>query len=490
MTPQDLNNQENWWIKESRTNFLAFRRFTRPLNFECNWFVENLAARLQAFLLAMIRGEAPILIISTPPQHGKSITVSDFIAWTIGSLTSLYPEFRTIYASYSDHLGVRCNLFLQKLISSEKYQKIFPHVAISKYQKITQNNLTQRNRNIFEFEDGNGYFRNTTVGGPVNGESLDFGVLDDAYKGRERANSPDHRQKVREWFSDDFFGRFSKKAGLLFINTRWHIDDLPASLDDALPGVKMVNYKAIADKDEKYRKAGEPLFPAIKPLDFLLKRKRLMEKFGKPENWLSVWQGEPVIAGGNQFKIDHFRWWTTLPPIKYKFIVADTAQKKGVKNDFTDFQLWGYGVDGNIYLLDHVHKKMEAPELRKRALKFWNRHNTPRIEIKDPILRKMHIELKVSGIGLIQELRLKKVRVAGMERNTDKEFRADDVIPYIEEGRVYLNKDIKDIDVITTETAQFPNGVHDDAIDNLMNAVEVTYINKDSADDLRAAMEA
>jgi len=488
LTEADIDALETWWIEKSRVNFLAYRKFINAGNFKCNWFVEDLSRQLQQFYVDFVSGKRPILILSTPPQHGKSSTVTDIISWMIGRHSRIFKDLRVIYASFSDYLGVRCNLSLQRLFLEEKYQKIFPNFEISRNQKVTANNVFQRNRNIIEFKSSKGFFRNTTVGGPVTGESLDLGVVDDPLKGREQANSAVYRQKIWEWFTDDFFTRFSDLAGLIVVNTRWHIDDLAGRIieKEKSSNVKVVNYQAIAENDEKYRKAGEALFPELKPIDFLLKRKSLM----KEENWLSLYQGNPIIKGGNQFKLEHFQWWTTFPPIKYKFIVADTAQKKSTKNDFTDFQCWGMGTNGNIYLLDHVHKRMEAPELRKKAKAFWDKHNTKRIEIGDPLLRYFYIEDKSSGIGLIQELKKLKVRVVAIPRNLDKVLRADDCIPFIEESRVYLNRDAPDVDVITTEAVQFPNGVFDDAIDNLMNAVEISYINQDIGNNLRAAMEA
>jgi hypothetical protein len=59
-------------------------------------------------------GKRPKLAISTPPQHGKSTAAEDFAGWIAGK----QPDWKTIYASYSDDLGVRCNLNLQRLFAS------------------------------------------------------------------------------------------------------------------------------------------------------------------------------------------------------------------------------------------------------------------------------------------------------------------------------------------------------------------------------------
>ncbi|MFX4253371.1 heat-shock protein Hsp70, partial [Aliarcobacter butzleri] len=77
------------------------------------------------------------------------------------------------------------------------------------------------------------------------------------------------RNKTWEWFTDDFFTRFSEQAGFLMILTRWHIDDPAGRLQDKYPKIKVITYKAIAEDDEEHRKKGEALFPEHKSLEFL-----------------------------------------------------------------------------------------------------------------------------------------------------------------------------------------------------------------------------
>ena len=315
LTNQDIDALERWWVEKSRVNFLAYRQYINAGNFKCNWFVEDLCKNLQNFFCEMVKGKRPDYIFSTPPQHGKSIAISDFLAWAIGRYSRISTGLRSIYASFSDHLGVRCNLQLQRQFFSKKFKNIFPQFEAPKAQKITANNLFQRNRNIIEFKAPYGYFRNTTVGGPVTGETLDLGIIDDALKGREQANSQLYRDKIWEWLTDDFFTRFSEYAGLLGIGTRWNLDDWIGRIKEKYPTAKFFNYKAIADKDEENRKAGEPLFPELKSLEFLEKRKELMSE----ENWLSLYQGQPIIKGGNLFKLDQFVWWVNQPKIRYKY---------------------------------------------------------------------------------------------------------------------------------------------------------------------------
>lgn len=485
-TVEDIELIEDWWVKKSRVNFFAYRQFMRYGNFEHNWFVADMAKHLQQFYVDLKAGKRPVLFIQSPPQHGKSWSVTDFIAWISG----LDNMLRVIYATFSDKLGTRCNLAQQRAIDSEKYKKIFPNIKLS-----SKRGEAVRTTNHLEFldKDGNangGQFRNTTTGGSVTGESLDVGIIDDAVKGREQANSITWSQKIWEWFTDDFMTRFSNKAGLLVIMTRWTTHDIIGRLVKKYKELgkkfKVVNYAAIATKDEVHRDKGEALFPALKSLEFLKDKKAIMAE----PSWESLYQGAPTITGGNIIKDDWWKWWKVLPQIKYKFITADTAQKTKKQNDFTDLKAWGYGIDDNIYLLDHLREKMTAPTLRKEAELFYKKHDTPRLKVLDPVLRGMYIEDKSSGTGLIQELEKLGLKVVEVPRSTDKYLRVDDASPYIKAGRVFLNTDIPDVSNTTKEAREFPNSEFDDDLDSLTTAIEIAFINKEQQNSLLAAMEA
>lgn len=477
LTGVDIDTIEDWWVRKSRVNFLAYRQFMRNDNFEYNWFIADLCSQLQKFYLDLKNGERPVLMIQAPPQHGKSWTITDFISWITGKIS----DIRAIYASYSDTLGIRCNTQLQRQYDSSKYKKIFPKFGISSSNIVTISSKPKRNSKHIEFindsgEPTGGLFRNTTVAGSVTGESLDLGVIDDAVKGREQANSITWSQKIWEWFTDDFSTRFSKSAGLLIIMTRWSTHDIIGRLaekfNDIKKNFKILNYSAVATKDEENRNSGEALFPDLKPLDFLLDKKALMAQ----SSWESLYQGAPTVAGGDIVKDHWWKWWQVLPKIKYKFITADTAQKDKEKNDWTDFKAWGYGFDDNLYLLDHLRQKMQAPTLRREAEIFYKKHDIPRVKPSDPILRSMYIEDKSSGTGLIQELEALNLKITEVPRSTDKYFRAQDAVPYIKAGLIYLNTDIPDVGNTTKEAREFPNSEFDDDFDTVLTAIEVAYI--------------
>jgi len=404
-------------IEESKTDFWQYRKYINK-NLKTGWWQKEIARELQQFYEDFVAGKKPKLIIQAPPQHGKSTQVIDFISWLAGK----HPDVKTIYTSFSERLGVRANLKLQRIFTGEKHKKIFPNFEIG----ID----SLKNKEILEFSGCEGYFRNTTVRGSITGESLDLGVIDDPTKGREEAGSITIRDKTWEWFTDDLFTRFSEEAALLCIATSWHVDDVVQRMIKNLPDVKVLKYPAIAVVDDEFRKTGDVLFPELKSLNFMLERKKVLGT----SNFEALYQQNPLIIGGEIIKGQWFARVEKTPKIIYRKIFGDTAQKTGERNDYSVLECWGYGEDRKIYLLDLIRGKWEAPELKRKAVDFWNKHLST---IDLGALREMVIEDKASGTGLIQELRRDaRIPIRGVQRNTDKLTRVLDALPTIEAGYV------------------------------------------------------
>ena len=81
----------------------------------------EVARHLQQFYEDFVAGKRPKLVLSSPPQHGKSMMMVDFIAWIAGK----NPRLQTIFASYSDKLGERANSELQYILDGALYQRVF-----------------------------------------------------------------------------------------------------------------------------------------------------------------------------------------------------------------------------------------------------------------------------------------------------------------------------------------------------------------------------
>lgn len=467
MASQSLSNRERFEIeletriRKARGCFKTFRRLINPKQ-KSGWFQDQVCGELQSFYDDFISGKRPKLVIEAPPQHGKSALVVDFIAWMAGK----NPDYRTIYTSFSERLGIRANLRLQRVYDSEIYKRIFPETRINESNVVTISGQYLRNRTVLEYAGHEGYFRNTTVEGSITGESLDLGIIDDPIKGRKEANSITKRNSAWEWFTDDFFTRFSEEAGLLCILTRWHIDDPIGRLIDRYPDTKVLKYRAVAEFDEQHRKIGEPLFPEHKSLDFLLERKSMLDN----SSWLSLYQQSPIVMGGELIHGEWFGRWDVLPQIKTRMIFADTANKTKTHNDYSVLQCWGLGDDGRIYLLDQLRGKWEAHVLRQQMKDFYSKW-------KASPVRKIMIEDAASGTGLIQELRARpyNLPIFPITRSVDKLTRVQDAIPHIEIGNVLLPADADWVADFVLECEAFTaddSHAHDDQIDPMCDAIK------------------
>ena len=87
----------------------------------------------------------------------------------------------------------------------------------------------------------------------------------------------------------------------------------------------------------------------------------------------------PTPPGGAMIRTGWIRRFGARPEgITSVGIFADTAQKTGQHNDFTVFIL--AGTDGqNVYILDLMRDRLEAPDLIQAAKAFYGRHRPNRL---------------------------------------------------------------------------------------------------------------
>jgi hypothetical protein len=328
----------------AKDSFEVFRKTVRP-NMLWNPFVYRLTRELQRFANALEAGKRPKMVISTPPQHGKSTAAEDFTAWIAGR----NPDWKTIYASYSDELGVRCNLNLQRLFTSSRFRGVFPSFRVGHSRGLRA--FWQLNSGLIEYIDHIGSFRNTTVRGQITGMELNLGIIDDFVKGRAEAFSKVDRDKTWHWFTDDFMTRSSKDSALLVIATRWHLDDLIGRVMKKWPKMHVLNFPALAEQDEGWRRKGEPLFHEHKPLEFLLERKALMTE----SSWSAEYQGRPFLVGSGEIPIEKLKVLPFFNPsdIASTVMSIDKAGTEGGDGAYTAIVIM-HKMKNGTFVIEHV----------------------------------------------------------------------------------------------------------------------------------------
>lgn len=454
-----LIKANKYFALEAKENFWVYRQFLTP-NLKLSWFQKEIAYALMQFYQDYKAGKRPKLIIEAPPQHGKSVQVIEFISWLAGH----DPDAKTIYTSFSERLGIRANLRLQRIFDSDKYKQVFPDTKINKQNTVTISGQYLRNREILEYVDHDGYFRNTTVNGSITGESLDIAIIDDAVKGRAEANSQTIRDKTWEWLTDDFFTRFSEQGAMLVIGTRWHIDDPIGRLRNNLKDIQVLSYKAIAEEDEPNRKAGEALFPTHKSIDFLLERKKAMN----PLSWLSLYQSAPTLGDGNLFSRDTFKYFkyednTVYTDREYlidNFHIFQTIDVAGTENKDSDYfvcMTFGLNIhNGDLIILDVYREKKETTKhmaVMENQYQKWKAIQ--------------YVENKQFGINIIQAYRDTNRPVGTLEAKGSKEMRSLVIRNFYDNGKVWHRQGASWLDNFEEEILAFPQGIHDDQVDCL-----------------------
>lgn len=444
-------------IADNRTDLLTFTKTLfksrKGQDFVENWHHAAICSALERVVI----GKTKRLIINIPPRYSKTeIAVINFMAWCIGN----FPDSEFIHASYSSRLAANNSYQTRAVVQSEAFAEIFPHVKLMTDSKA---------RDEWRTTDG-GCVYATGAEGTITGYGAGklrnhFGgaiIIDDPHKAGE-ASSDTMRRNVLDWFQTTIESRCnSPDTPIIVIMQRLHEEDLTGWLLKGGNGEKWEHLCIpVLDADDN------PLWPFKHDRETLAR----MESSNRYV-FTGQYMQRPSPLGGGIIKGAWFGRYSIPPKLKQRKIYADTAQKTAERNDYSVFECWGHGEDGRVYLLDMIRGKWEAPELKRRAIDFWNKHSAD----KSSPLRQMVIEDKASGTGLIQEIKNgARIPVRAQGRSIDKLTRVMDAVPYIESGYVMIPEDAQFASDFISECEGFTaddSHLHDDQIDPMCDAIK------------------
>ncbi len=238
-------------------------------------------------------GEQHFYIISMPPQHGKSLTITK----TFPSYFLMkYPDKHAMVTAYSQ------DLYSQFAASNRRDFSLW---APRMYKLRMGKNTSQE----FDIVDHRGGFYATSILGGATGMSADLLIIDDPIKNAEEAASSTIKDKIWAEWNLTFYPRLQKGGSVIIIMTRWQIDDLAGRLlqQSSLPWEE-IKLPAIAEDipagqtDAIGRHNGDALCPELHTKKELLTHKHDMGT----QKFTALYQQSPTIEGGNIFK----RKWT------------------------------------------------------------------------------------------------------------------------------------------------------------------------------------
>ena len=399
-------------------------------------------------------GKIKRLIINMPPRHTKSEFASYLLpAWFLGR----FPGKKIIQCSNTAELAVGFGRKVRNLVDSEVYAKIFPNVALRSDSKAAGRWSTNANGEYFAIG----------VGGTVTGKGADLLIIDDPHSEQEAAlaaGDPSVYDKVFEWYTSGPRQRLQPGGSIVVVMTRWAKRDLTG---------KIVQGMMDRDGDEWEIIELPAILPSEKPLwpEFWsyeeLDKLRIELPLSK---WQAQYQQNPTSEEGALVKREWWQVWEKEQPPRCEFIIQswDTAFTKSERADYSACTTWGVFYkdenenDPHIILLDALKERMEFPELKARALEYYQDWQP------DAFI----VEAKASGAPLIFELRRMGIPVQEFTptRGNDKISRVNSVSDLFASGRVWAPRKRWAEEVIE-EMAAFPNSDHDDLVDSSTQAL-------------------
>ena len=390
-----------------------------------------------------------ILIIHCPPQHGKSMSVTE-------TLPSFYlgrnPTHRVIEISYSEDFA--------KLFGRRNKSKIKDYG-----EELFGISLASSPNSATEFEISNnigGMISRGVLSG-VTGRPANLMIIDDPVKSSQEANSQAYRDSVFNEWTMSFKTRLAAGAKVVLIMTRWHEDDLAGRIMETEENCRYIRIPCEAEENDPLgREIGEALTPELgKGDDWLLQFKpSYMTKEGA-RAWNALFQGRPTALEGNLIKREWWQFYDVLPELAVWCLSVDATFKEKSDNDFVSITLWGK-TGPNIYLVDEVHQRLDfigtISEIENMRAKY-------------PKISMVLIEDKANGSAIISTLRNTMMGIIPIEPIGGKIARANAVAPLIEAGNVYLPRRASFTGDYIEELAAFPNGKNDDRVDSTSQAL-------------------
>ena len=315
------------------------------------------------------RGRIRKLIVSMPPQHGKSAGATTLLpTYMLG----LNPDLRIAIASYSAILASRFNRRAQRILESREYADIFPETTIKKGGRPPE---YIRTSDEVEIVGHRGELLSVGREGSLTGNRVDCFILDDLYKDAMEADSPVVRSNCWEWYTSVVKTRMHNSSSELIVFTRWHDEDLIGELCrreavvelrewsdlDRIPdhGWAMLNFEAVKSSPPSEidpRCEGEALWEERQSRELLLAKRRL-----DPLRFECMYQGRPASQEGLLYGCSFVEYDVLPSDIVRRANYTDTAD---TGDDYLCSISYAVDTDGVIYIVDAVYSRepMEVTE--------------------------------------------------------------------------------------------------------------------------------
>ncbi len=480
-----ITDQDRKVREECEQSLVAFAQYAwhvlepKSRKMLVGWALQGMADHLEA----VTDGEINRLLINISPGAMKSLLTRIFWpAWEWGPKKMTWVRY--LYASYDQKLSLRDARKMRDLITSEWYQRLWPHVKLSSHQAEKSNFM-----NV-----DNGFVMSLSVGGRTTGERGDRVLIDDPHNVTE-AESEAIRTGTVDWFKEAIPTRLNdgEKSAIIVIMQRVHEDDVSGHILSS----KSLNYDHLCIPlyydDERHCKTrigwtdprtveGENFWPERYTEKYLAE---LMGDMG-PFAISAQFQQAPSPKGGGVVKS---RWWNLwedkfYPPMEYVLASLDGAYTELSENDPSAITVWGVYRDlqnlPKIMLMYAWRDRKQLHELVHEAARICNKYKVDNLIIEAKAtgisvaqeIRRLFIDAKW-GVTLVNPKGDKLSRLQGVQHlfSGDVTAKKDKHGDFITTGGLIFAPDKEWAEMTISEVSKFPKGKHDDLTDTVSMAL-------------------
>lgn len=434
--------------------------------------------------VAGIRGIEPRQMWQIASQYGKTTLVLWGIIWALDQ----NPRLRFMYVSYSAEKAEE--------ESGRALDLVREHQSHLRFRLRRD----RQQKGVWRTEQGGGLYA-VGVGGSITGFPADAVVGDDLLKGWQAGHSETQRQTAWSIYTSQMRMRVqSQRNPIYLVGTRWHEDDPQgraeaAQSDPEADRWRIIRLPTVAEPtDEEPDPLGRERGQILEPRRFPEAEVRARRAALGPYLFAAMEQQRPAPEEGGDIKRGWWRWEEALPARYDATLFSwDMKLKDKETGDYVVGQAWGR-VGADFYLFDQVRGQwnfatskvavalmhVRHPEVRRHVIE--NTGNGP--EVMAELRRanpKWKLDDEVAGaLGITEDERAAveaAVRrgIPGLVPNNpkgDKTVRVRAVTPIIEAGNVHLPlRDAPWAEGVVEECAVFPNGLHDDQVDTVTQAL-------------------
>lgn len=382
-----------------------------------------------------------------PPGSAKSTYASVlFPPWLLANSC-----WNILAASHTSELATRWGRRIRNLITE--------HADELRIYLATDSKAADR----WALIDGAEYYA-AGVGTGIAGFRARLGLIDDPIRSRQDADSELIRDRIWDWYINDFRTRLVPGAAEIMIQTRWHEDDLAGrALQHNEWRVIELPALAIESNDPLGRAIGEPLWDDD---DYGYGAQLVELSTSTPaRTWSALYQQRPAPDTGDYFKAEWLKPYN-LAPARETMVVYGASDYAVTDRggDYTVHAVVGLDPEERMYLLDIWRGQKQGD--------VWIDALCDLIIAWKPMAWAEEQGQIKSAIGpfLTQRMRERKAYTAREQfttRTGDKAVRAQSIRGRMALNGLYVPMQAPWYAALRSELLTFPAGKHDDQVDAL-----------------------